>query len=252
MRRRPVTSLLAAAAAGCLSIGLLVVPASAAPREIQYYALGDSYTFGVGNDSHSYFNKLDVKKTIDGVKLAYPLDGTAVTTLGQVTSVSRDADLVTITVGGNDVGWVQTLEVCAASSAACPTAIDAAMRELPALADHLKTLFASLNAASGAKVVVLGYPHLVTVTDPTSQMTPAYLAINQATDALNAVIASEAREARFEFVDVTERFEGHGANTNNPWINPYPAVSAAAVPLHPNAKGQQAYYAAVRSTGNLG
>lgn len=252
MRTRPLTTLLATAAAGCLALGVLAAPASAAPKQIDYYALGDSYTFGVGNDNRSYADQLDAKRTIDGTKLALPTGGTAATTLPLVNAVPTDADLVTLTVGGNDVGWAETLQACVAVPDACQAAIGVATAKLPTLASDLDVLFTALgDRAPDAKVVVLGYPHLVTVM-PGDPMAPLYLAINHATDALNGVIASEAMEAEFVFVDVTERFEGHGVNTDVPWINPYVEGSMDPVPLHPNAKGQQAYYAAVRSTGNLG
>lgn len=151
------------------------------------------------------------------------------------------------------MGWVQTLMACAGAPISCQSAIGAAASTFPTLAVNLDTLFTHLDGeAPDAKVVVLGYPHLVTVMGPSDPMTPVYVAINRATDALNGVIAAEAMEAGFVFVDVTARFDGHGINTDDPWLNPYPATGPATVPLHPNAKGQQAYYAAVRSTGNLG
>jgi lysophospholipase L1-like esterase len=177
----------------------------------------------------------------------------------QVPAIDAEADLITITVGGNDIDWVGILQACAVSAPACQNAIGAASVTLATtLPSELDALFTAISSqAPGAKVVVLGYPHLFTPdpSDPTTY--PVYAAVNAATDQLNAVINAETVEADglggadFQYVDVTERFAGHGANTTDPWINPFPALSPAAVPLHPNAEGQQAYYAAVRSTGNL-
>ena len=254
MRRRPVISLLAAAAVGCLSLGLLAAPADAAPKQINYYALGDSYTYGVGNGGFSYVDKLEAKRTIAGVNLSLPSGGTVASTLAQLLTVSEEADLLTLTVGGIDVDWVDVMTQCAKSEEACSIVLGQAYTTLNAtLPNNLDALFVAIKAAApDAKVVVLGYPHLFTP-DPDDSMTPRYIRVNLATDALNRVIKTYALRAGFQFVDVTQRFEGHGANSNSPWINPYYlGVDYATGPLHPNAKGQQAYYAAVRSTGNLG
>ena len=260
MQHLRVARLGAALAAGCLALSLVVSPAGAAPKDVDYFALGDSYSFGVGNGFVSYADKLDAKKYVDGHKLAYPAGGTAVSVLaGQVPLVTGDADLLTITVGGNDVGWVQILQACAVSPSSCQGALySASVTMNTTLRAQLDALFTSINSkAPGAKVVVLGYPHLFTP-DPADPLTPVYVAVNAATDQLNAVIRAEAMGADgpggadFVFVDVTHRFDGHGANSVDPWINPFPATSLVAVPLHPNAEGQQAYYAAVRSTGKLG
>lgn len=258
MKRLRVARLGASFAAGCLVMGLMAVPASSAPAQIGYYGLGDSFSSGLGNNNYSYADKLDAKRYIDGDKLALP-GVTAPLMLAQVTAVDKDADLITITVGGNDVNWVGILQACALSPQGCQDAIVAASvtmaTTLPSSLDNLFTAIS--DKAPDAEVVVLGYPHLFTP-DPADPTTYAvYVAVNAATDQLNAVIKAETVEADglggadFQYVDVTKRFASHGANTTDPWINPYPALGPAAVPLHPNTKGQQAYYAAVRSTGNL-
>ena len=259
MKRLRVARLGASFAAGCLVLGVVSVPANGAPVHIGYYGLGDSFSSGLGNNDYSYADKLDAKQYIDGDKLAFPGVTAPLVLATQVPAVNEDADLITITVGGTDVDWVGILQACAVSAQSCQAAIAAASVTLATtLPSDLDDLFTAISSkAPGAKVVVLGYPHLFTPdpTDPTTY--PVYLAVNAATDQLNAVIEAETVEADglggadFQYVDVTKRFAGHGANTTNPWINPYPALSPAAVPLHPNTKGQQAYYAAVRSTGSM-
>ena len=56
------------------------------------------------------------------------------------------------------------------------------------------------------------------------------------------MIAERAAAYGFQFVDVTKRFDGHGVNSDEPWIlGPGPAS------FHPNPDGYEAYTAALTS-----
>ena len=57
------------------------------------------------------------------------------------------------------------------------------------------------------------------------------------------MIAAAADRAGFQFVDVRKRFDGHGANSPDPWILG-PSDPGA---FHPTAAGYEAYTAAVNS-----
>lgn len=249
MRSRRLTTILASAAAGCLALGVLAAPASAAPKQIDYVGLGDSYSYGTGNGGYSYVDKLDTPKPIVGDKRAVPGATSEQVLSGQVADLGGP-DLVTITVGGNDVGWGMVVAQCTTPEGDCRGALNSAYVIMgTVLPSRLDQLFEEIDtSAPNAKVIVLGYPHLFTP-DPAQPATyQAFTLLNQAADDLNRVIQGQAVAAGFEFVDVTDRFDGHGVNTLDPWIT----SPTADGPLHPNAKGQQAYYAAVRSTGNLG
>lgn len=67
-------------------------------------------------------------------------------------------------------------------------------------------------------------------------------AANDAADLLNATIAEAADRHGFEFVDVTSRFDGHGANSDDPWI--HGAIAPTGGAFHPNADGYRSGYAA--------
>ena len=112
---------------------------------------------------------------------------------------------------------------------------------LPGRLDTVHALVA--DAAPNARVVVTGYPRLF------SPEAGAYLGasaaeqevLNDGADQLNAVIRTAAERHGFDFVDVTERFVGHGVNAADPWI------LGAADPgaFHPTLAGYEAYAAAV-------
>ncbi|WP_312858443.1 GDSL-type esterase/lipase family protein, partial [Pseudonocardia pini] len=91
---------------------------AAAAEPVDYVALGDSYAAGVGagtgecgRTEASYPARYAV-----GVRSFAFVACSGATTAGvlkdQVRAVSRDTDLVTITVGGNDVGFVPVLARC--------------------------------------------------------------------------------------------------------------------------------------------
>jgi lysophospholipase L1-like esterase len=165
---------------------------------------------------------------------------------GQLRALDADTDLVTIQIGGNDIGWSTAVTAClGGTDEQCKdtlTIVRARIRtELPGLLDAVYDRVAA--AAPQAHVIVLGYPRLFSPehgsylgASPAEQRE-----LNDGADLLNAVIARAAAEHGFQFVDVTERFEGHGVNAPDPWI--LDAFDPGS--FHPNAKGYQAYTAAL-------
>jgi hypothetical protein len=67
-------------------------------------------------------------------------------------------------------------------------------------------------------------------------------------DLLNAVLAENAAEYGFRFVDVRSRFVDHGVNAPEPWILGLTDPGL----FHPNLSGYRAYTAAVTSSLNGG
>lgn len=265
---------LAAATAALLAGG--AGPVAAAPKEpLSYVALGDSYASGFG--AGSYVNGcgqsplglpgiLDGKKQVElvgnatcaGAKVATEPNG-AIDLPEQVAQVraagalSRTTDLVTISAGGNDAGFGEVAGVCATQpTAVCADVIAGrSATSLPVLSRNLDTLYASVEAAApNATVVVTGYPHLFSPeygnpVIPVASQT----AFNAGTDALNAVIRARAQAHGFTFVDLVQKFEGHGLGSPDPWIT---FRTGAIDNLHPTAEGYKSgYFPAVRSTVNL-
>lgn len=232
--------------------------ASASPRQtVVYDALGDSYASGFGvppytggscqRSGSAYAVQLDGRMKIsldDFVACAGATTATLVSG-GQLAALDGDTDLVTISIGGNDIGWSSTVGACLLGpDQACSGSIAVTRAkitdDLPAKLDSVYDQVAAL--APGARVLVTGYPHLF------SPEYGAYLgaspaeqaALNDGADLLNSVLAQAAADHGFGFVDVTKRFLDHGANASDPWIH---GLDSAA--FHPNAEGYEAYTAAV-------
>ena len=248
---------LAVAAVALILPTLMLVPASAAqPAPVVYDALGDSYASGYGvppyaacgRSDAAYAVQLDGRKHIaldDFVACAGATTATLVSG-GQLNALDADTRLVTLTIGGNDIGWSTAVGAClAGSDLQCAGALQASLTTvstvLPARLQNVYTQIAS--RAPDAAVMVVGYPRLF------SPEYGAYLgaspaeqqALNDGADSLNGVIEQAATAAGFTFVDVTQRFADHGVNAPEPWVTG--AFDPA--PFHPNALGYESYTDAV-------
>jgi len=240
-----------------LALGL-AAPAEAV-RPIAYVALGDSYAAGQGAGSYldtecflssnSYAADADASKA---VRLAENAACSGATTLdvaaNQLDRLNQGITLVTITAGGNDINSTAVLVACstAPSSLECANALALATGMISQVEGRLVALVEAVREeAPKARIVLTGYPYLF---DPANARTPeeaAFMtAANDATTALNAAIASAALASGAEYVDVTEEFGGHAANSIDPWINPSGPDS-----FHPNAAGYRAYYEALAAEG---
>lgn len=233
---------------------------AAPPPEVETVALGDSYAAGVGappaldacgRSAGSYPERVDGRRRIDLV--AHAACGGATTTdvvTGQLAALEDGTDLVTLTVGGNDIGWSQALAACLrGSDAQCEAAVAAAYQaialQLPGRMDA--TLAAVTEAAPAAHVVVTGYPHLFSPEyGDTSLLSIAeQQAVNAGVDRLNGVLAAAAEAHGAQYLDVTSRFDGHGIGSPEPWVHgPSADLSVA---FHPTPEGHNAYAAALTS-----
>lgn len=222
-----VTTLLPAAAA----------VAAPAPAPIDYVALGDSYSSGVGTGdyrpdsgnclrSDAAYPALWAKTHTVGAFAFKACSGATTQDVraSQLGALNDRIGLVTITAGGNDAGFADTLRACIfpASDANCDAAvnkgIDYANRTLPG---RLDGLYKDIKAkAPKAKVVVLGYPRLFERDAcPLSFSLHKRDALNHGADELNRVTATRAQSAGFTFANPTSRFAGHGICGRDPWIN---------------------------------
>ena len=255
-------------AAGAFASLALVVPAlagstaSAAPAQpVDLDALGDSYASGFGVPPYEACGQSQAAPAVqlDGRKKIVLDDfvacaGATTTSLvagGQLEALDEDTDLVTLSIGGNDVGWSGAVAAClGGTDQQCAGVLalttDRVANQLPGL---LGSVYAQISdAAPDAQVVVTGYPQLF------SPEHGAFLAaslaeqhaLNDGADLLNAVIAEAASAHGFDFVDVTQRFQGHGVNAPDPWIlGPFDPGA-----FHPDADGYETYAAALTAAIN--
>src|SRR5579859_6881213 len=146
------------------------IPAQAASA-VHYVALGDSYSSGVGaggtsgpcaQSSNAYpalWAKANSPASFTFAACSNARTSDVVNS--QLSSLSASTTLVSITIGGNDVGFGNIMETCVLkSTSSCQSVVAAAEKyangTLPGL---LNTTLADIRAhAPSAKVVVLDYP----------------------------------------------------------------------------------------------
>jgi lysophospholipase L1-like esterase len=232
------------------------VPAAAATPD-QYVALGDSYSAGNGAAStnlslicgrNTYAYPYLVAAQRANTALTFAACQGAVTTdvtNSQVQSLSAATRFVTITIGGNDVGFANlviscTLANCASTIASANTQI---ATQLPAKLDV--TYAAIRSGAPNATVVVLGYPK--PFANRTCAAAPGATlaeqsALNALVDNLDGVIRSRAQAAGFRYVDPHPAWVGHdvcsATRYTNGWLTLRPTDS-----YHPTRAGYANGYA---------
>ena len=250
-----------------MAAGLATVPAQAADKT-KYIALGDSFAAGQGAGPYlddCYRSDNTYSELADGpkaIKLVVNEACSGKTTQdvvdAQLSQLNKSTELVTITAGGNNLGFGAIITYCGVALAGvtpgaecdAATAYAAAQLESGQLYRDLVSMIESVQAAApNARIVVTGYPYLLDPI-PAGLTDPAALFIYQATelaDDLNDAIAEAAGEAGATYVDVRSAFLGHGALSPDPWIN----LGGPGNPdsFHPNAEGYEAYYIALNAAG---
>ena len=234
-----------------------------------YVALGDSYSSGVGTGVYDPASGACARSPLSYPPLwateHHPTSfvfaacsgaTTADVLSTQISSLQPTDDLVTITIGGNDVGFGSVLQTCTAapSDDTCATAVDAAEASalfvLPVRLAH--TYAAIRRAAPHAQVVVLGYPRLFDLT-PSCADVPDLARrtkLNQGADVLDGVIKFVSQQFGFHFEDVRAQFGPHGVCAAAPWING-PSVLTFVGPYHPTQTGYREGYLAALDTASL-
>lgn len=227
-----------------------------------YVALGDSYSSGLGappydldgicqRSSQSYPSQWAAEH--HPASLTFLACSGARTTdvlLRQIPAIPRGTDLVTITIGGNDVGFSPVVQTCTAASsdATCFAAVNVGeIFAVFVLPDLLARTYAAIRqAAPHAQAVVLDYPRLFEQTpgcdDPLAPNRARRTKLNQGADVLDDVIYAVSLRFGFSFADVRGRFDGHGVCSGpNSWING-PSVPTTVGPYHPNPTGYHGGY----------
>jgi lysophospholipase L1-like esterase len=252
-----------------MTAGLAVAPAQAVDKA-KYISLGDSYAAGQGagpyldacyRSDNAYSELADQAKAIQLVVNAACSGKTTWDVVNsQLRQLNKSTELVTITAGGNNIGFGDIITACGAALAdpgagpACATATTAAatMIQSGQLTRDVISMIQSVKAAApNARIIVTGYPYLYDPVAP-NPADPLSVFIGQATvlaDGLDASIAAAAAATGATYVDVRTAFAGHGVNSADPWINLDLANPTSPDNFHPNAAGYEAYFAALSGSG---
>jgi lysophospholipase L1-like esterase len=225
-------------------------PARAA-SSISYVALGDSYSSGVGagdesgscDQSPNAYGPLWASANSASFTFAACSGATTSTVIsGQLSSLSASTTLVSITVGGNDVGFSSIMETCILeSTSSCESAVSQAEQYAETtLPGNLNTLFADIKAdAPNAKVVVLDYPDFYDLSVPVcvGLSSADHQALDNGVNILDGVIQTAADNAGFHFADVRSQFSGHELCDDAGWLNSV-EIFDIHTSYHPTATGQ--------------
>jgi len=184
----------------------------------------------------------------------------------QLDAVTADATLVSVTIGGNDIGFGSIIQECATRSPLKPTGsackdfynsggTDQLAARIRATAPKIADVLHGIDGrAPEATIVVVGYPAILPDSGPGCfpivPFSPGDVAYLRSTEkALNAMLADEAGSAGAVFVDTYTPSIGHDVCTppGTKWIEGFVPTSPAA-PVHPNALGTAGQAAAVLDT----
>ena len=257
---RVIFSAAVVASSSGLFAAVTATPAAEAASSVQYVALGDSYSSGLGagdyisssgscdRSTRAYPEQwADANAPASFVSVACAGATTADVISSQVSALSASTTLVSITIGGNDAGFSSVMETCVLSSTStCLNAVSTARAfvtsQLPAL---LNTTLQTIRAhAPAAKIVVLGYPDLYDLSRSGTCIglsTNDRTALNGGADALDGALATAALENNDTFADVRPQFSGHEICDSGSWLNSVD-IFAISSSYHPNASGQERGY----------
>lgn len=181
----------------------------------------------------------------------------------QIDALAPDADLVTVTIGGNDIEYLLTLLRCSYqadpdsapaearaffATPVDPVAVDEALARLPAKLEGL--VVAIRDRAPRARVVLVDY---LTVVPGSGSGSGSGAAVPMSADhlwfcsdvarRLAAVTAEAARTTGADLVAASTASAAHHAGSEEPWVTGWEfgdVLAGGVVPYHPNAAGMRA------------
>lgn len=244
-----------------VAVASLCLPGGASAATANYVALGDSYSSGEGTGYSTYNLDVGCRRSTYG----YPqlvANGRGNTSLkfvacagaktsdvinNQIGSLNLSTNFVTMTIGGNDIGFGDLIKNCTLRN--CDGDITTANGKINStLPTNLKNLYTQIRSrAANAKVVILSYPRVLgssgcLATTGVSADERGKLQTLQ--DNLNAKIKAAAATAGFTYVNSDSKFSGHNVCASQEWINGlnilHPEES-----YHPNRNGNSLGFAAL-------
>ncbi|MCB1013536.1 MAG: fibronectin type III domain-containing protein [Acidimicrobiales bacterium] len=280
-RRRAAATLTALAlAAGVLTAtaaSTATAPPAAADND-DYVALGDSYTSGplipdqTGQPLGCLRSDRDYPRVVarvlglsltdvscSGAETPDMANSQGVTpgpNPPQFDALSADTDVVTVQIGGNDIGFSEIVRNCVALiplSAVCQpdyvrNGVDQISNRIAATAPKVAAVVQGIRArAPHARVYVVGYPAILPESGggcwpslPLSDYDLPWL--RDKNRELNVMLATQAVANGARYVDLYTPGIGHDAcqDDGRRWVEPIIPSGLQAAPVHPNARGMEA------------
>ncbi|HWJ98706.1 MAG TPA: SGNH/GDSL hydrolase family protein, partial [Acidimicrobiales bacterium] len=175
----------------------------------------------------------------------------------QFNSLNANTKVVTIGIGGNDIGFSGIVKNCATLdpfSAGCKGDYvtgghDLLAEKIAATAPKIdQVLVEAKKRAPGAKIFVVGYPTIIPETGsgcwPTVPIVAGDIAyLRGVAKGLNTMLKTRAQANGVHYVDTATSSIGHDMCSSSKWVEAIVPTTDAA-PVHPNAKG-------MANTGNV-
>lgn len=233
----------------------------------EYVALGSSFAAGIGLGPRAPGSPLVCFRTTGGYPAqiaertgltfvdmscsgsttTHILKGGQVFLGPQLAAIGPKTRLVTITSGGNDVGYVGDLMAASGQMGALgrlwsgdvqladARPYDKVAENLEAIVQHIRRI------APKARIIIVSYPAILpergncTALGIDEHQAQISRAVAQK---LALVTAQAARQARVDLIDMAKASIGHDACSARPWVNG--AVVEGGTAFHPNADGSRA------------
>ncbi|MFG3259871.1 SGNH/GDSL hydrolase family protein [Streptomyces sp. NPDC048172] len=283
-RRRPVATRAALAGALAMVLAAALAPpaqARAGKGPVRYVALGDSYSSGPGIPDEADVNCGRSNRNYPSL-VAQALGAasfTDVTCAGaetrhmaerqdsappQLDALRPDTTLVTLGIGGNDLGLTGVIARCVLvagldpGGAPCKASYtllgsDGIGSRINATAPKVEAVLKEIHARSPrARVLLVGYPAIVpgdgtVCRDLIPFATGDFAWFGEKEEQLNSMLAQQANVYDATYVDLYGPSLGHDAckPEGTRWIEP--ATTEAAAGFHPNAAGHESAAAEVRA-----
>lgn len=233
------------------------------PRS-QYVAMGSSYAAGTsiegnkpgtparcGRSPRNYASQVASWLSLDLIDVTCG-GATTANILGkwaelppQIDGVTPQTRLVTITIGGNDVGYVRNLMIgaCPLTSKQCPPLPVVTEEDWSKLGIAMHTIVRQIRARSpDARIVFVDYVRLIPekTTCPAIAITPEAVVDSRKTwNRLAEITANVAKTEKVGLLAAGKLSGNHTPCDKDPWSVAAPG-SAPGVPWHPNAAGHDA------------
>lgn len=244
------------------ALAVFVTAGSAAAADT-YAALGDSYSSGVGTASYTLDSAC--KRSVyaypylwtqkhPGTSLSFVACSGAKTSdvlATQIQAVTSATTLVTMTIGGNDIGFANLIYQCTLSD--CSAALDSTRANLEtSLGPALDQVYAAVKAraAFAAKIIVLGYPRVfsgATCFGTLGISATEESKANALADALDQVTAAHAAADGVTYESAISAFTGHAVCSSGPWVNGLNLFNSGDS-YHPNRAGHSSGYLPLLTT----
>ncbi|MEU4267389.1 SGNH/GDSL hydrolase family protein [Streptomyces sp. NPDC026092] len=226
---------------------------------LDYVALGDSYSSGVGAGSYDSASG-DCKRSTKAFPVLWKNANspssfaftacsgarTGDVTSGQLGPLSTATDLVSLTIGGNDAGFADVMTTCVLQSeSACINRVNQAKAYVAStLPGNLDSVYSAIRAkAPNARVVVLGYPRFYKLGGScvAGLSENERRAINEGSDILNEATAKRAADHGYTFASVVPAFTNHEICSSAAWLHSVNWLNIGES-YHPTAAGQSGGY----------